>query len=604
MTGKLCILKLSCVLRLHCLSDFLFLPVLVLFQTSKTLFSAFLLLCWKCFQGFQQGDEPFYFAIANRILQGDALFKDEWHLSQFSAVLRVPFVFIYKLFHGSTEGILLAMRFVYLSLHTAVGIFTYIRLKKYGYASVVAVVLYYIFELYPLCTFGYNATCIDSLVIAGILLADEEQLNKLPLIVSGIFFSFAVLSCPYVAMLYAIYSLCVLFRFFWQKKNTEKLKNTVIFTHLFTVKTFLWITVGISICAVSFMTFVVSKAGIEAILQNFPSIMFGDPEHIQSSFVQKVIDYFLAILFCCGYIYFCFFAYFLTVMAMLFDKNRNSHREIYLVITTIISIATLILMMRKNFLEMYFSSVMFPLVFMGFTAYVLCEKKPKTLFYCSYVMGIFYSFAVHFASNQLYNVIFMAMVVSDIGGIICIGALLKEIFSQPKSSQKKTIVRWICFSLCMVALGVQTTAELWIKTDYCYGDRYTQNTTFKIEKGIAKGLYTTKDTFNSYNRFYDRLSYYQNKTPDRIVITDIRTWGYLYLDQFPCGSYSSWASGIKESSYQRLKDYYALNPENKARYIYLPEESVSALGIDDIYTESAEYGYSVEKQDGIYYLEK
>ncbi len=568
------------------------------------LFSAFLLSFWKCFQGFQQGDEPFYFAIANRILQGDALFKDEWHLSQLSAVLRVPFVFLYKLFYHSTEGILLAMRIIYLFFHTVVGIFVYIRLKKYGYTSVVAVVLYYLFELYPLCTFGYNATCIDSLVIAGILLFDEKQLNKLPLIVSGVFFSFAVLSCPYMAVLYVIYGLCALFRFFWQKTNTQKLKNTVIFTHLFTVKTFLWITVGISICAVSFLIFVISRAGIEDIWQKFPYIMFGDPEHIQSSFLKKIIDYFLAILFCCGYIYFCFFAYFLTVMAMLFDKKRKNHREIYLIVTTIISVIALVLMMRKNFLEMYFSSVMFPLIFMGFTAYVLCEKKPKILFYCSYVMGIFYSFAVHFASNQLYNVIFMAMVVSDIGGIICIGELLKEIFSQPKSSQKKATTGWICFGLCMVALGIQTTAELWIKTDYCYGDRYTQNTIYKVEKGVAKGLFTTKETFDSYNQFYERLSYYQHKTPGRIVIADYRTWGYLYLDKFPCGSYSSWTSGIKTTSYQRLKNYYLLNPENKAKYIYLPEESVSALGIDDIYRESAKYGYSIEKQDGIYYLER
>ena len=565
----------------------------------------FFLSLWKCFYGFQECDEPFYFTIANRLIQGDTFFKDEWHLSQLSAVLRVPFIFLYKLFHGSTEGILLAMRITYLCLRTVMGTWIYFRLRKYRYAAVIAVTLYYLFELYPLCTFSYNATAMDSLLVAGIFLATEEQKRKLPLMITGIFLSFSVLSCPYVAIIYIFYVLTVLFRIFWHKLFGEKGKNTVIFTYLFEVNTFLWITVGIVLCAFAFLLFVFSRTDIENIVRNFPSVLFGDPEHIQSSFIKKIIDYFLAILFCCGYIYFCFFAYFITVVAMLLDKKRKCHRSIYFSVSTVIAIVSFLLM-YSHLIEMYFTAVMFPVMFVGFTAYLLCEHQPKPLFYCVFIPGIIYSFCVHFSSNQLYTVIFMAMAVSNIACIIFIFVFLQELKSEKEnqSSSFKKIHQKVCQFLFILELSMQILFLLAIKVYHLPYGNNMKNMTCQIEQGPAKGIFTSKNNLESYNCFYDRLSYYQNKTPDRIVITDIRTWGYLYLDQFPCGSYSSWASGIKESSYQRLKDYYALNPENKAKYIYLPEESVSVLGINDIYTESARYGYSVEKQDGIYYLEK
>ena len=51
---------------------------------------------WKTRYGFPIPDETFYVTIPHRILQGDAFFIDEWHLSQMTGFLQIPFVWIYE----------------------------------------------------------------------------------------------------------------------------------------------------------------------------------------------------------------------------------------------------------------------------------------------------------------------------------------------------------------------------------------------------------------------------------------------------------------------------------------------------------------------------
>ena len=54
---------------------------------------------WKSLYGFGGNDEAFYLTIPNRFLMGDAPIKDEWHLSQLSGFLLMPFVWLYNLSH-------------------------------------------------------------------------------------------------------------------------------------------------------------------------------------------------------------------------------------------------------------------------------------------------------------------------------------------------------------------------------------------------------------------------------------------------------------------------------------------------------------------------
>ena len=177
---------------------------------------------WKIKYGFKGWDESFYITIPHRILQGDALFKDEWHLSQLSGFLRIPFVWIYELVTKSTEGIVLFIRVCYVVFHAVVSVFAYIRLRKYGYVAAVSMLLYFIFTPFDIMALSYNTMGMDFLVVTGVTMATADTSKKLPFILSGISFSAVVLCCPFMALVYVLFAFGVLSnKIFVEKKRSK-----------------------------------------------------------------------------------------------------------------------------------------------------------------------------------------------------------------------------------------------------------------------------------------------------------------------------------------------------------------------------------------------
>ena len=582
-------------------------------QNSRTqhIVFAVLMLCalifalWKCRYGFDGGDEPFYFDVTQRIMQGDALLKHEWHLSQLSSVLRIPILLLYRLTHSSMEGFLLCMRIWYHICHCAVCVFVYIRLRKYGYASLVSSMLYFLFGSYALFTFSYNTIAMDSLVFTGVLMATADSKGTVPFILCGISFSAAVLCSPYLAVIYVIYALCTLARLLLAKTKLRAVKETALFTDLFSGRTFLLFSAGIAACVIAFAIFVFSRASLDDIMKNLPEILFSDPEHIQEPFLKKFINYFMSVLFCCGYIYFCFFAYFLIAAAMLFDKKRMAHRSVYLFLSSAVAIATMMLI-AKGIVDTYYTAVMMPVLFVGFTSYVLSEKKPKKLFCSMFVLGILYSIAVHIASNQTFLVIFMAMGVSNIAAIIFTFVVIKEIISEKQQSESenkenKNILKRVCIYSMLFAVSLQGIFELVVKYEYCYYDGCIQYVSSPLEKGPGKGIITSARSKVLYTSYYDEIDYYKDKAPDSILLLNYKAWGYLYLDDFTCSSYSAWTSGLGKPTAERLKKYYELNPEKLPKYVYLPIGIAEAMGINDVEQLAKDNNYIIADKSSVSY---
>ena len=70
-------------------------------------------LIWRCQFGFAQKDECFYLTIPYCICQGDKLMIHEWHETQLSVLLLVPFMKALLFVLDGTEGIILAFRILY-----------------------------------------------------------------------------------------------------------------------------------------------------------------------------------------------------------------------------------------------------------------------------------------------------------------------------------------------------------------------------------------------------------------------------------------------------------------------------------------------------------
>ena len=214
---------------------------------------------WKCVFGFGGNDEAFYLTVPQRFSMGDALIKDEWNLSQLSGFLLMPFVWLFTTITGSTEGIILAARVVYIIFHATVSIVIYTRIRKYGYVSVFASVLYFIYTPYDIMAMSYNTMGLDLVTLAGVIMGTASYKKKLPLIFSGVAFAAAVLCCPYLAVAYILYGICVLIHTFIKNKETK----FILKSELFAGRTFLFFSIGIFALAAVFLVFALTRVSIK-----------------------------------------------------------------------------------------------------------------------------------------------------------------------------------------------------------------------------------------------------------------------------------------------------------------------------------------------------
>lgn len=551
---------------------------------------------WKCIYGFGGNDEAFYLTVPHRFNMGDALIKDEWHLSQLSGFLLMPFVWLFTTITGSTEGIILAARVCYILFHTTVSIVIYLRIRKYGYVSVFASVLYFIFTPYDIMAMSYNTMGLDFVTLSGVIIGTSSYKKKLPLIISGVAFAAAVLCSPYLAVAYILYGICVLIHTFIKNKDTK----FILKSELFAGKTFLFFSIGIFALAAVFLIFALTRVSIKEIIDYLPYLMT-DPEHPQMAFSTKINMYFNSIYNSHSHFKIALFSYFAMIIVMAIDRKRKYHRSLYLITTTAIVIFCYILLLPQLTYTNY-NAIMFPLIFIGITSYILCENKPNPLFASLFVLGIIYSFAICFSSNQYFYVISMAITATNVASYVFLAQLLKEMKTSQDNIEYAVWVKRGSFLFAAFMIFLQGAFQITVKAEHCFWESgNTRNLTAQITEGPAKGIYTNVNNCNTYEQIYSDLQYYKSKPKDKILFLTAKTWCYLAAD-LPYGTLSAWISGEKPSSIERLKTYYSVNSEEIPKYIYIPKDS--EWDFTNIYNDASVSGYSVEENDISYKLEK
>lgn len=551
---------------------------------------------WKCVYGFGGNDEAFYLTVPQRFNMGDALIKDEWHLSQLSGFLLMPFVWLFTTITGSTQGIILAARVLYIIFHATVSIIIYLRIRKYGYVSVFASVLYFIFTPYDIMAMSYNTMGLDFVTLAGVIMGTASYKKKLPLIISGVVFAAAVLCCPYLAVAYILYGICVLIHTFIKNKDTK----FILKSELFAGKTFLFFSIGIFALAAVFLIFALTRVSVKEIIEYLPYLMT-DPEHPQIALSTRFSMYFSSIYNCHSHFKIALFSYLAMMLVMIIDRKRKYHRSLYLIVTTAIVIFCYVLLLPQLTYATY-NAIMFPLIFIGITSYILCENKPKPLFASLFVLGIIYSFAICFSSNQYFYVISMVITSSNIASYVFLAQLLREMKTSQDNIEYAVWVKRGSFLFVAFMIFLQGAFQITVKAEHCFWESgNTSNLTSQIQNGPAKGIYTNANNCNTYEQIYSDLQYYKSKPKDKILFLTAKTWCYL-ATEFPYGTLSAWISGENNSSVERLRTYYGVNPEEIPKYIYIPKDS--EWDFTNIYSDASASGYSVEENEISYKLEK
>ena len=551
--------------------------------------AAFAFCLWKLPYGFGGSDEGFYLTVAHRLTLGDSLFADEWHLSQLSSFFLYPFVKIYRAVNGSNDGIMLASRYVYLVIHTAVSALIYLRLRKFGLAAALASVFYLVYTPFDMMCLSYNTIALDMLAVTGLVLGTAGE-SRTAFLIGGISFACAVVCCPYLAVVYALYGLVTgLFALPGLKKYSG--------IGFFTGKNFLFFSLGVFIPFVLFVVFFLRHTELDRLLGALPGLL-SDPEHPAYSLWFMAKHYLYCILTAHRLMAVVLGLYALHLVLLLTDKKRACRQGLHFTFGLLCSVLCAALFIPE-LSEQYYNAVVFPPVFAGFTAYLLLDKKPTGLFISTFLLAVIYSVCVSSTSNMGFLVISMAFSVVNIASFVFMGLFIRQ--SRGEAGNKKLSIP------AAFALALFASMLCYSKANHCFWDGAPAKLSSELGAGPGRGIVTSEALGESYRLIYEDMQSYRQADRGELLIMSQIPWCYLIADDYPYGSFSAWHSGLDESTVQRLELYYQINPDKIPDYIHIVKSNAFGplfLQHEDIVAGAEKHGYTVSESAVSYKLHK
>lgn len=546
------------------------------------------LLIWKAQFGYGGNDESFYLTTAHRLTKGDSLLSQEWHLAQMCSILVYPFMKVYLAIAGTTEGILIAFRYIYILVKTVAAIIIYILLqKKYHYSAVYVAVLFMLFTPYNLLQLCYNSIGLLGLTLCGVMLIAidfEKRFWKLKAVFAGLSLAAAVLACPYLVLIYVMIAAgCIWFRY------KEKSSNAM--------KVCFYVTVGCGILAVIFAVFVLSRASVSEIAANLPEMM-NDPAHPVQSVPRSILRLLGNMIQFYPLATIAFFIEMAVVTVdgiwMRYKRKEKSLRfeNEYLYILGICIAITLIRQISKS--VFYYNLIMFPLAYLGILiAYIYCwNGKWKQVDKGPMLLGLFggvYALLLNMSSDNMLTIAACGMALAVFATVLMWHEHMRL------NTQHKKIQKIFCAVLLVIQMGL----VLYSVTNHAYWEDGVASLDVTVEHGPLKGVVTSKEHAAVYEDVLEDLDYFKEKPSGNFVYFSERPYTYLYMDM-PYGSHSG-SSGDFVTHYTMDTAYFKLHPEKIPQYIYVEKQYVR---LSEVEKAAETYGYRVEKLKMGYALEK
>lgn len=539
---------------------------------------------WKCRYGYGHVDESFTLTIPYRLLQGDALFQEEWHLSQMAGFLLMPIVGVFLWLQGSTEGILLAMRYVCTAVHCGAALLLYMRLRKINWLGAAAAAISFgLYLPFGVMTLSYNSMGIQFLAVSTVILLTAQKQRKIQYFVAGLLFAAAVLCCPYLLLVYAVYIAAVVIIYLSGKQKQEDCVESI-----WTIRSALWITAGAAALAVLFAAFVLGRGDFESILRAFPA-MFADPEHLPSPRFEKTKTYFSSIIFSNFWTPYLYAVLLGLWLVCILDKKRKDRKAAY---TVIVSAVIIPLMLSHYYLNHYLNKIMWSMNMMTLFVVLLADNHQiRTVFHTVCIPGLLYSYCLHLSSNQRFYAISSASAVACVGSFVILGLFFCELCSEKGPCLRKAAAGLIC-----AIMIYQITSQTVIRYEFVFWERGMEGLTYHMTDGIEKGIIASEEYYYDHNEQVRNLQQLNQYEGDKVLFLSPFTWYYLEAEK-EFSTYSAWLSGVNETTLDRLGIYYDINPHKIPDIVFADEE----------YLEMAEefgrrFSYTMEKCEGGYIL--
>ena len=117
--------------------------------------------------------------------------------------------------------------------------------------------------------------------------------------------------------------------------------------------------------------------------------------------------------------------------------------------------------------------------------------------------------------------------------------------------QEDELAKKILHTVILFQLGIM----LFLRITYVWVDAPLSELTTKMERGAAKGLYTTEETALFYDEMYDDIDALNMTEDDGLLVVGSEPLLYLYADR-QVASYSTWQVYTNET---RLYRYYEIH---------------------------------------------
>lgn len=545
------------------------------------LLPAILMLIWRLPFGTGNTDEPLYLTHADRILKGDIPFFHEWHLSQICGIFLAPILYVYRLFFETTEGILVNFRYIWLFFHAATSISIFFLLKEKPYARIIASLFYLLYIPHAIPALCYNTIGLGAITLFFLLLTTKAAPSRLRCSIAGIFFAISVLAIPHHLILYSFFLLITLTFYILKKKRNFSVP------HLFSPKTWVYVTLSCIITAIMYLLLIFSKLSLSDFLTNLKYIL-GDTVHIISPFT-KIVTFFSSLL----KIYNIFLLFWLALIIIAcFDKSREKHSKIYILLMGLSITSYNIFLCYLQ----YSNFIMLPIIFLGLLIFILTPKKDYSTFIFIFGGGLLSSFCKHMSSELLVDAIAMNTVPLGIYTIIYCFDYITEIKKSILSSCKH-------ISLCLLSfLVIQLSAEVYMDMSTSgFGVQIFDKTNVTINAGPLKGVIIPNERAMTETKTLEDIQFIKNKEPKKILFITNRTWLYLYADMEYAtpSAFSYFMPNYWLAEY--VPDYFNLHPDKIPDYIYASDGE----GWDYDYKSIAQkYGYTLTYTNRGCFLEK
>ena len=548
-------------------------------------------------------DETFYATVPYRLIIGDSLVQHEWHLTQFSSLFLYLPVRLWLLIKGSTAGIYLYLRFVYIFAHTSVTVAVYKFFRKYGVWSAVAAIMYYI--LIPFKTYALNYTSmlvIFYLFFTLSLFCIYKNHSVKSYLATGFCFGCCCVNNPIFCIFFALYLiLCAL----WKKKeilinlisnhysvsrytrkNPQKAKRKsfeaiktateekrIFFAQcfenyncFFSKEAIIYSFAGLCIIAgISVIFFFATGGTISSIFENLENLMSASEYFTTSkgAWIQKSFDFRNAINTMSFGMPYLLPIFFFVILA---DKKRkaNTHRIGYLTGALALAVMVSAGMLSADENTAFFYSL--PFAIFSLVCYILTDKRQTDLFFCIWCPSMAAATLSAIASNTLFYSSSAICSISNIVGVFFACNLFREMIAdhQNGTTEKSygkffarvgqiTIIIAICFQVTLSGFFMREFLTL------------GENDTFKITNGPLKGMYYHEEAYKLYQSNLKLLDHVKEISDenDPIYVGANLNWTYMYADR-PFGTYSAYFLGVEPDV---LAAYYEKNPDKIPKYI-------------------------------------